>query len=92
MIAATPSSPTYLSIVQLNISVMMPLTSAVAISEQPFVTALPSVWGRQTGLTKWSRLFRLENTSRPTMAVMEYPRPVATAAPPIPQRKTAINR
>ena len=52
------------------ISVMMPLTSAVAISEQPFVTALPSVWGRQTGLTKWSRLFRLENTSRPTMAVM----------------------
>ena len=37
--------PTYLSIVQLNISVMMPLTSAVAISEQPFVTALPSVWG-----------------------------------------------
>lgn len=42
----------YLSIAQLNIKVMIPLTNAAAISEQPFVTAFPSTLKRQTGFTK----------------------------------------
>ncbi len=39
VMAAIPFSPTYLNMVQLNISVVIPVTRAVAISEQPLETA-----------------------------------------------------
>lgn len=39
VMAAIPFSPTYLNMVQLNISVVIPVTRAVAISEQPLEIA-----------------------------------------------------
>ena len=45
-------SPTYFSIVQLNIIVTIPVTKAVAISELPFVAASHKVFLRHTGFTK----------------------------------------
>ena len=88
--AATPASPAKRSMVQLNSRVTIPVTKAVAISEQPLAAASPSTRSRKAGRTKYSRLPRRLNTASPTTAVTEYPRPVATAAPPMPMRHTAI--
>ena len=89
--AATPCSPTYWSMVQLNIMVIMPVTRAVAISEHPLEAAFARTFGRNTGLAKCSRLCFLLNTAKPTTAVTEYPSPVAMAAPRIPMPSTARN-
>ena len=50
---------------------MIPVTSAVAISEQPFVAALVRTRSRNAGRVKCSRLFFPLNTNRPTTAVTE---------------------
>ncbi len=89
--AATPSSPTQVSMVQLNIMVTIPVTSAVAISEHPFDAAFTRTLSRNTGFLKCSRLSFRPNTNRPATAVTEYPSPVAMAAPPIPRWNTARN-
>ena len=47
--------------VALKARVTMPVTRAVAISEQPLEAAESSTRGRRMGLVKWSRLdFRLK--------------------------------
>ena len=84
VMAATPFSPTYFSMVQLNIIVTMPVTRAAAISELPLEAALTRVRILHTGFTKWSRQSFLEKITRPATAVTEYPSPVAMAAPAIP--------
>ena len=89
--AATPSSPTYRSMVQLNIMVTMPVTRAVAISEHPLEAAFTRTRSRNTGFLKCSRFFLSAKTNRPTTAVTEYPMPVAMAAPPMPMSNPAIN-
>ncbi len=71
VMAATPSSPTYLSIARLNSSVVMPETRAVASSDRPLAEASRSTRPRRTGRWKWSRLSRLPNTRKPAAAVME---------------------
>lgn len=47
--AATPSSPTYFSILQLKSKVVIPVTKAVAISEQPLEAAFFNTENLQTG-------------------------------------------
>ena len=71
VMAATPSSPTYLSIARLNSSVVIPDTREVASSDIPLVEAWNSTLPRKTGFWKWSRFSFLLNTRKPTTAVME---------------------
>lgn len=52
VIAATPFSPTYFNIVQLKNKVVIPVTSDVAISEQPFETAFFKTEKQRQGFVK----------------------------------------
>ena len=91
VMAATPSSPMYFSMARLKSSVVMPDTREVASSDRPLVEARNSTSPRKTGFSKWSSWSRRRNTQTPTAAVMEYPRPVAAAAPRIPSPRGAMS-